>query len=249
MPAVKSIERSCQDSTPYPGVARMFADSIEHLYRVAITVDPSPRSQIAYACYLAEHGQPLEAFGEFDEILGHEKVCEDPAILNEIVHRLARIEKKLEAGSSSYLLQQQQIDFWENHDGHEPDEACFEDPVGGTEDALAEVADAIRQLMDGTRQRSPREFSRIVAEMDLNTLEEIGDLLGKVQEDRALCQRRRTGMSLLKLALFCGRKEWHHVQVECIREALRCFAQVAMQVRNGQVQARSELAALSTREI
>lgn len=248
MQATQALKEDWTQTEPHQSVAALFADAIDHLYRVAITVDPSPRSQIAYGCYLAEHGQPLEAFREFDEILSHDNVSDDPEILGEIVYRLSEIERRLETDSSTSLSEHSVTD-WQDFDFHEPEQVDEDGWGAGSTESVSEIADAIRQLMDGTRQRSPRDFSRIVAELDLHTLEDVGDLLGKVRHDRALCERRRTGKSLLKLALFCSRRDWCHVAVECIREAIRCFAQVAMEILNSRHQVRAELAAISMRRI
>jgi hypothetical protein len=233
-----------KENGDHQSVAALFADSIDHLYRVAIAVDPSPHSQIAYACYLAEHHQPLESFREFDEILNHTKVAEDPEMLAEIVRRLSDVERRLENDDACNQLAEVGAD-WKDFDSHQPDGS---DDDCSTE-AICEVADGIRQLMNGTRQRSPRDFSRIIAELDLHTLEDVGELLWQVHHDRALRERRRTGMSLLKLALFCGKRGWCHVEVESIREAIRCFAQVVMEISNGRHQARAELAAISMQRV
>lgn len=78
-------------------VAHQFAGSIDRIYRVAITADPTPRNQIAYGCYLARHGNPLLALHEFHEILSDPRIVGRPGLLTEIVGHLQQMEIQLQS--------------------------------------------------------------------------------------------------------------------------------------------------------
>lgn len=85
-------------STATPEVGQLFADSIDRLYRAAIAIDETPRSQLAYACFLAEHGQYLESLYEFRDLLSSENLADDPHLLAEIVQRFSSIQTRMIEG-------------------------------------------------------------------------------------------------------------------------------------------------------
>lgn len=77
-------------------VEQSIGEYINRLYRVAVSSDPSPRSQIAYGAYLAAHGQPVEALHEFSELACDDRCLRDHRMLNEIIHFVTEIENRLE---------------------------------------------------------------------------------------------------------------------------------------------------------
>lgn len=72
------------------------AKCIDRLYRVAMAVDKSPRSQIAYGAYLAAHGQPIDALHEFGEVARDDRCLTDSRTLNEVLQHVTEIENRLE---------------------------------------------------------------------------------------------------------------------------------------------------------
>lgn len=73
-----------------------FAKCIDRLYRVAMTVDKSPRSQIAYGAFLAAHGQPIDALRELGEVARADQCLTDRRVLTDVIQHVAAIENRLE---------------------------------------------------------------------------------------------------------------------------------------------------------
>ncbi len=73
-----------------------FAKCIDRLYRVAMVVDKSPRSQIAYGAFLAAHGQPIDALREFGEVAREDQCLTDRRVLNDVIQHVTAIENRLE---------------------------------------------------------------------------------------------------------------------------------------------------------
>ena len=240
---VRTPECTCEQN-----VGDLFEVTIVRLYRAAIEVDPSPRSQIAYGCYLAEHGQCLESIREFDNILNIPGVAHDSALLAEIVHHLARIQNRLTdddmVGSSAWSLP----NWWEDAGKDEPldPEDGYGEGVWSYFEIASEFADVIRELMGGCGGSPDRDLSAVLAGLDHRLMEEVGELLQSLRRHRTACQQRRTGLSLLKLALSCGKQNWCRIEVECIRKAVRCFEQAAADVHQSRRHSLGGRATLAT---
>lgn len=73
-----------------------FAQCIDRLYRVAMAVDKSPRSQIAYGAYLAAHGQPIDALHEFGDVAREDRCLTDSRVLTDVIQHVTEIENRLE---------------------------------------------------------------------------------------------------------------------------------------------------------
>jgi hypothetical protein len=225
-----SNETSVQDLNA--GVERIsdqFAESIDNLYRAAISADPSPRSQIAFACHLADHGDYLESLGEFEKMLDFDSVKAGPAYLTEIIYHVARIENRLEDDDLIGRSELSSIETW--RDWNESEISTWEEPTTSRH-AAREVGDLINQLMGPESDSERMDVRPLVDHMDQQMLTEVGHLLNILWTDRTVCERRRTGLTLLKLGLFCGRHNWCEIDVACIRKAIRCFQQAAVDVRN-----------------
>ncbi|MBS0201257.1 MAG: hypothetical protein JSS49_00050 [Planctomycetes bacterium] len=81
-----------------PEIAQLFGDSIDRLYRAAMAIDDTPRSQLAYACFLAEHGQDFESLREFQDLLSSQQLMENRELLFETVQRFAGIQQRMIEG-------------------------------------------------------------------------------------------------------------------------------------------------------
>ncbi len=226
------IEREALTIPVEQGVAQRFSDSIDHFYRSAISLNPTPRNQIAYGCYLAEHGHFIEAMHEFDETLEAELVSGDGAILAEIVHHIAMIEHRFEADDSIGRTELASIENWSDENaetGKFPDDRDDED--WNSVVAARESAEVIQQMIGEVGQRPSVDLGATLAGLDPRTLHDVRDLLTMLWADRMACEQRRSGLILLKLALFCGKYNLCGIEVACIRKAIRCFEQAAKEIR------------------
>ena len=209
-----------QSSSP-PLTTDLFADSIDHLYRCAIQADPTPRNRIAYACYLAEHGHDFEALGDFGKLCQSPAVAANSSLLAEIVFHVASIENRLESSGGA---KGRAVDDWRDWEG------CHSIPLDDCDhhhrpfEVASEFADLMRQLV-GEIDGPAANVGSILADCDQRMLHEIGTLLDMLWRDRSAVERRRTGLALLRLGLFCGRHNWCEIEVACICKAIRCFEQ------------------------
>jgi len=74
---------------------------------------------------------------------------------------------------------------------------------------------------------------------------EISRLLAMLWTDRIASEQRRTGRSLLKFALFCGKHNWLDIEIACIQNALRSFEQAATEISRPRLPCFEEIHATS----
>lgn len=207
-------------------IAGQFADSIDQLYQSAKSVDPTPRSQIAYACYLAEHGQNFASIGEFGEILDCPEVVNSPSLMAEIVYHVARIQIRLDDDDTPCTQQRLSLEDASDADLEDLDPDDF-----ARMHTSSEFADVMRQVMDQEAVLTRGDLLGLFSELDEPSTEELADLLKSLRLCQPVHLRRRRGLTLLRLALFCGRHNWCQIEAECIRTAIRCFEQSAANAR------------------
>jgi len=217
-------------------IGQRYAASIEQIYRRAVAADSSPRSQIAYACFLADHGRFFESIREFEELMNDTQIAEDSAMLAEIVHHISKIQY--------WLADDEAIDAARFHccDDHD-DFSCDDDEQENWDyqEAAGEFAKVVRQLKGDSI-----DVSAMLARLNRPMLDEVGDLLSLLRNHRTSNQRRNLGLTFLKLALFCGRQNWCALEVDCIRKAIHCFEEAATAIRHRRQEFLSERAAIST---
>ena len=229
---VETLEDALLAASQKPNVAGDYVDTIDRLYRVAISDDPSPRNRIAYGRYLAEHGQFIRGMREFGKILDDTNATGNTGLLAEIVRHITWIETRLENDDSSGRSELWSVDNWQDGDDDRTQALNnADDRRGPASDNALKVSDFFRQIMDESEETSAANVSNALAGLDSRILREVTDLLTRLRSDRLACEQRRTGLTLLKLARCCGRHNQSEIEVACIRKAICCFAQAAAEIQ------------------
>jgi len=235
-----------------PDITHLFGHTIDRLYRAAMSVDSSPRNHIAYACYLVEHDRHAEAIHEFDEVLSSNVVSGDSEVLAEIVFHIARIQNKLADGEMHRTSKRELPKYW-HEEGHDSGHDCAEEEPLDPDDEIgegawshfevaSELAEFLRELMSG--DLAHEDLTSLLEELDHRLIEKVCGLLKSLQRDRTSADPERSGLALLKLAIFFGSRNWCHVEVQCIRRAVRCFEQSAERRRRLRIHLLRERAAI-----
>jgi len=120
LPDMADTQEEPIHTSPNPSVALLFADTIDRLYRAAIAVNPTPVNLMAYACYLAEHGQFVEALREFGLILKQDTITGDATLLAEVIHHIADLEDRLENDALIGRSELTSIDSWTEWNAGKP---------------------------------------------------------------------------------------------------------------------------------
>ncbi len=227
-----------------PGVSHDHAEVIDQVYLAAISADPSPRNRIAYGRYLAEHGRFIDGMLEFGKILEADPGIEDADLLSEIVRQIIKIEARLEEDDTFGRSELQSIDRWEEWNDDVDSNIAHADHPFTDDSGMTTATNVIQQLMGEPDEAPCVDVGHGLAGLDSATMHEVAEVLTMLWADRMAGERRRTGLTLLKLALFCGRYSRCEVEVACIRRAITCFQQAATELQNSRLRC-SEPAAVN----